>query len=291
MPDSDNKLFGLLGHPLRHSLSPHLHRFLLREIQQSGCYHAFEIGEGKLEAAIEGMKTLGFTGFNVTVPYKERIMTQLDEISSEAQRIGAVNTVHIENNRLLGYNTDAAGFTFALQRKNIHLAKRVATVLGAGGAARAVTSVLIQGGVQKIYLHNRTLLRAERLVTQLRDSTGFKKFVIREWSEPAITESSMASTLIVNTTSVGMWPKVQAVPFCFPADAKDVTAVDLVYNPLETRFLRSAISSGAQIVDGLDMFILQGIEAMRIWTGKHFNVNLNQLRAWLVNKIEEYGQN
>jgi shikimate dehydrogenase len=267
MAKTNKKLFGIIGYPLSHSISPFLHENILEKIDLKGCYHAFEVKENKLEAAVQSMKTLGFSGFNVTIPYKHTIVPFLDEIHEEAQTIGAVNTVRIKNNELYGYNTDGLGFIRALRNKNVDINEKSAVILGAGGAARAVACSLIRNGIGKLRVFNRTLERAECLVREVRNRTQFEKIEFGRLSDQNVETAVEASELLVNTTSVGMWPEIEAVPFSVSKVTRNLTVIDLIYNPVETKFLKVAQIAGADIMGGLDMLIYQGVESMKIWTG------------------------
>ncbi len=284
------KMFGLIGYPLQHSLSPFLHEYLLHENNQNGCYHAFEIEKEKLDDAVLGLKSLGFIGFNVTIPFKQLIMSHLDKISEEAQLIGAVNTVLIKNSSLHGFNTDGKGFNLALQKSKVVVKNKTAVILGAGGACRAILVSLILGGIDKMYLFNRTLSRAEQLVEEVVKATGFSNFHTGELQELQLSQSLESSQLIINTTPLGMWPKIEVMPYNFNFDAKNITAIDLIYNPLETRFLKSAQKAGAKTVDGLDMFIYQGVESLKIWTEGKVDINFNfkKLRTFLNEKMQTH---
>ncbi|MFQ5770135.1 MAG: shikimate dehydrogenase [bacterium] len=292
MTDLAQIRLGLIGWPLGHSLSPFLHHYLLKESNQMGCYHAFEIKKEQLTEAVQGLQTLGFKGFNVTIPYKQLIMSHLDEISEEAQWIGAVNTVLIKNSKRYGFNTDGRAFNLALQNKQINPAGKTAIVLGAGGAARAVILSLVKNRIHKIEIFNRTLKRAEQLTEEISKTTNFKNLSIKKLQESKITRSLESVQLIINATALGMWPEIETAPYSFNSEFKHLTAIDLVYNPLETKFLKNAQAAGAKIVDGLDMFIFQGRESLNIWTENKmgFDFNLDEIRTYLIEKLKNYEQ-
>ncbi|MFQ5636406.1 MAG: shikimate dehydrogenase [bacterium] len=291
MGEENEKLFGLIGTPLGHSLSSFLHQQIFVDLKISGCYHAFEISEERVEAALEGMRALGFTGFNVTVPHKQRVIPYLDEKSPEVQATCAVNTVRIQAGRLLGFNTDVSGFSRALRSGNMFVNGSSAIILGAGGAARAVTFALIQDGVKEIYLCNRSQDRADQLVSEYSQSTGFNNFKVRDLRQDSILALLERSEFIINATSVGMWPNSETTPFEFSIKVKHMTAIDLVYNPLQTKFLLSANKAGARVMDGLNMFLFQGIESMQIWTARKIALDVKKLRTKMIERLGIYEQN
>ncbi len=293
MLDSQTKLFGILGNPLSHSLSPALHKYLLNEISQEGRYHSFEIKKNQLADTINGIKADGFLGFNVTIPYKQTIIPHLSKMDEEAHFIGAVNTVHIQGNKLFGFNTDGQGFISAVKKRSVQPENFSAIVLGAGGAARAVIFNLIRCGVKKLFIFNRTLQRAESLAMEV-----CKKFpsvgVDSGDSESKTISSAVGSHhLIINATSLGMWPDIRKAPYLFEEDASGWVAIDLIYNPLQTKFLKSAQEAGAKTLDGLDMFIFQGAASLRIWLGFENDIEFNheQLRNYLSRELKKYGHN
>ncbi len=290
MFESRDLLLGLIGCPLGHSLSPALNEFLMSAIHRRGRYELFETPNDRLGETIQALTSRGTAGFNVTIPHKEAVVSYLEEISEVAQLIGAVNTVSVRNKRLVGFNTDGVAFKRVLEMRIIDMSGKTAVVLGAGGAARAVMLYLIRGGVQNIYLFNRTAARAEQVANYFLKMTGCQNILTAPMDAKAISNVLNSAQLIINATSVGMWPHIDQLPYQFNFDASHLTAVDLVYNPLETRFLQSARAAGAMIVDGLDLFIFQGIEAMKIWTGENLSqVDDKQIRNWLIKKLKSYG--
>jgi shikimate dehydrogenase len=278
---------GLLGHPLGHSLSPIMHEHLLKELNRPGNYELLETPRYQLEDRVARLRTDGLHGFNVTIPFKQRIVPLLDEIDEDAKLAGAVNTVLIRRKKLHGFNTDKPGFERTLKFHNIAVAKSQAVVLGAGGAARAIVLSLVHLGVRKIYLANRTISHATALVEDIGVATGVFNFITIPLNADAISGLLESVDIVINTTSVGMWPNVSDAIFEFPELHKELTAIDLVYNPLQTRFLGSAKSSGARVVDGLDLFVFQGIEAMQLWSRRKIDLNLAypKLRALLTERL------
>lgn len=284
MADLKLKLFGILGNPLSHSLSPAMHQYLLNEIGQMGRYHTFEVPEQRLADKVRELKSLGFRGFNVTVPYKQAIMSHLDDIDEEARFIGAVNTVLLKNGRLSGFNTDSHGFIKALKINQVQTKDNAAVVLGAGGAARAVIFNLIRCGIKKLFIFNRTLQRAESLSGEVAKFCDSAEITFGELKKDEVTRGINACQLIVNATPLGMWPNVNQSPYLFESDASGLAAIDLIYNPLQTMFLKTAEQAGAKTIDGLDMFIFQGVEALKIWLEEEINFDLKELRNYLIHQ-------
>jgi shikimate dehydrogenase len=225
---------------------------------------------GQVEPALRGLAALGFCGANVTVPHKQAVMGLLDSIAADAQTLGAVNTLVVERGAdgattVSGYNTDARGFVAALQEGGFEPKDRRALVVGAGGAARAVVFGLCQAGASRITVLNRTLGRAKPLA-----DLGAQPLPL---TVETLVESARAADLLVNATSVGMWPHVESS--VWPEDVpvpSHLTVFDLVYNPLETRLLRQARETGARAVDGLGMLIRQGALAFEMWIGQDLDL-------------------
>ncbi len=244
---------GIIGDPIGHSLSPALHNYLLEHLNIEGEYRAYRVGKHELEDFLAAHREL--VGFNVTIPHKERIVSYLDALSPEAQRIGAVNTVKNEQGRLLGYNTDSLGFLRSLG----DFSPTHAGIIGAGGAARAVAHALLQSNVTALSIYNRTRERARALAEELR----------RHYPDKAISveDNWDRVDLLVNATPVGM--ESDALPIPLPERlSKNVLVYDIIYNSPKTKFLLEAERRGAQVMGGLDMFIYQAIEALKIWLEK-----------------------
>jgi len=289
LKDKESVRLAIIGNPLSHSLSPVLHEFLLQELGMDGNYLAHEIYEEALGATLQDFEENGVTGFNVTIPFKQRIMQSLDVVEHAARVIGAVNTVRCQDDKLFGYNTDGIGFVRSLTNKGVQIGNRSAVVLGAGGAARAVVFGLIQQRVEKISVCNRTLSRAEALVREMRATTGFEAIAACAIQERDVLASLVEDSILVNTTSLGMWPDTRALPFEIRSEAAKMIVVDLVYNPLETRFLQLARQMGATAIDGLDMFIFQGLAALQIWLQRPVKIKHEIIRTFLIGKLENYG--
>jgi shikimate dehydrogenase len=254
-------LAGVVGHPVAHSRSPRLHRHWLGRHGIAGDYVAMDVAEDDLEEVLRVLPRAGFRGVNVTIPHKIAAVEIADEATDRAQRIGAANLLVFENGRILADNTDGEGFLGSLRQGAPGWRPEAgpATVLGAGGAARAVVVALLDAGVPEVVLSNRTRATAEALAEELGDRLRVVDWVA---AGNAIEEGA----LVVNTTSLGMTGKPELrVPLDGLRRGQVVT--DLVYAPLETRLLREAVAAGATAVDGLGMLLHQAVPAFERWFG------------------------
>ncbi|MFZ4451952.1 shikimate dehydrogenase [Salibacterium aidingense] len=257
------KLFGVIGDPVGHSLSPVMHndQFAFQELPYY--YHAFHVKPGELKEAVNGLKALHVSGFNVTVPHKIEVMNYLDSIDEEARMIGAVNTVVKEENGWIGYNTDGKGYVESLLTKaGETLENSSILVIGAGGAARAVISELARRGVRQLTVTNRTSAKAEALKERVSERAD-----IRAVPTPEAEKDTPSFDIIINTTSVGMSPHVDNIPWRTDHLKPGCICSDLIYNPLKTAWLQEAERAGAQVLNGVGMFVGQGAFAFQKWTG------------------------
>ena len=262
MITSKTQMVGLLGHPVSHSQSPAMHNRAFAEKGLPFAYAAFDVAEEDLPDAVAGIRALGLKGVNVTIPHKVAIMPMLDEIDPLAKRIGAVNTVVNEGGRLIGYNTDGMGYVRSLvEETGIQLEQQVVTMLGAGGAARAVAFTLAERGVKQINIINRSREKAALLAEHVSAIVPTKAV-----EQADGREAIAASTLLINTTSIGMYPHVEDMPIPMEWLHSEMVVSDLIYNPLETRLLREARKLGAQVHSGVGMFVNQGALAFELWT-------------------------
>lgn len=264
------KEFAVLGDPVEHSLSPGLFRFVFRELGVTYRYRALRVPASELPGVLERVRAGELAGVNVTIPHKERVISLLDALDPQAEKLGAVNTIAREGGGLKGYNTDLAGFSRALREAGGHppdLPGRRAVVLGAGGAARAVLFALVEMGFTEITVGNRTRGRAERLLLDLQTETGFSRWEVVGWKDPKLSEAVRGASLLVNATPVGMYPHTAGCPLPDPrALHPGLLVMDLVYNPVETRLLKEARARGARAADGLSMLIHQALGSLEIWT-------------------------
>ncbi len=256
----------VIGDPIHHSLSPNMHNAAFQCLNLDYVYLAFRVQKENLGEAISGFKALNFCGFNVTIPHKEECIKYLDEIDETALKIGAVNCVVNENGILKGYNTDGIGALRVVTEGGFELDGKKITILGAGGAARAIVFTFAKLA-SKINILNRTFPKAKKLVEDV-SKTAKILIIAKKLSYENLKETILEAELLVNTTSVGMYPKTEETIVPQELLHEKLTVFDAVYNPPETRLLREAKSIGAKTIDGIDMLVYQGAEAFEKWTGK-----------------------
>lgn len=263
------KLVGLIGHPIAHSWSPLIHATAFKITKQNYSYVAFDVLPKNLRDALKGVLALGIVGLNVTVPHKEPVMEFLDEISADARLVGAVNTIHADNDMLVGHNTDVDGVSEALKPYREQLANENITVFGAGGGAHAVVYSLINYyRPAQIFVLNRDTSRAELLKKFFADSQNYHNIKVIELHNLDEANAIESSRLIVNATQVGMAPAVgESIMVNDDHDYEGKIFFDLVYNPVHTEFLKIAKRRNATIINGLDMLYHQASKAFELWTG------------------------
>jgi shikimate dehydrogenase len=260
------RLVGLLGWPVEHSLSPAMHNAAFASLGLDWAYVPLPVYPDHVGDALRGLVAMGFAGANVTVPHKQAVLPHLDDIAEDALVVGAVNTIVVRDDQLIGENTDVGGFLASLAEAGFDPEGAYVAVLGAGGAARAVVHGLAMAGARQVLIFNRHERRARDLC---RDMAKFHTAVRFEtYPLSAVETIGEDTSLIVNTTSLGMWPDTETSPWpgWLPVPAH-LTVYDLVYRPRETLFLTQARASGAEIVDGLGMLVHQGAKAFELWTG------------------------
>jgi shikimate dehydrogenase len=259
------KNLGVIGWPIVHSLSPAMQEAAIRAAGVDYAYIAMPVRPEELPKAVEGLRSLGFRGFNVTIPHKTAVIDCIDEIDEDARRIGAVNTVVNENGKLLGRNTDVLGFLQGLARCGVAIRNHNAVILGAGGAARAVVWGLIREKAAKITVGVRD---AEKAKAALADFSQLADIEVCSWSEGRFETALGEADILVNTTPLGMTPKIDEAP---PVDWNHVRpeafVYDIIYTPERTRFLREAEARGHRVLNGASMLVGQGAEAFTMWTG------------------------
>ena len=260
MINSETKLLGLIGHPVEHSLSPIMHNEALKDKNLNYVYLAFDVSPENLKYVVDGAKSLGINGFNITIPYKVDIMKYLNKIDKEAELIGAVNTVKIENDIAIGYNTDGLGARMSLEEEIGKVENKNILIIGAGGASRAVAFELAKNN--NITIINRTVEKARALSEEI--SEKLNKTINYNNLNIDIKEFD----IIIHTTPIGMYPNVDVQPIINTKDINEsMVVMDLIYNPEETVLLKEAKKQGAKTINGLGMLVYQGAIAFEIWTG------------------------
>lgn len=261
--DSHTVLYGVFGDPIKHSRSPIMLNRAFAETELNAAYVAFHVEQGRLAEAMAGVRSMQFGGVNITIPHKVEAMKLMDELDETAEAIGAVNTVVNKNGRLIGYNTDGIGYTRSLQEETgLSIEGKQVAVIGAGGAARGIVYALLKKKAACVYILNRTVETAKNLAADM-EKYGH---VVGMGLEELIHKKAEISILI-NTTSVGMYPNVDAMPVDRQCLHEGMTVSDIVYNPMKTKLLKTAEELGCRIHGGLGMFIYQGAYAFEYWTG------------------------
>ena len=266
MASLEIKNFGILGYPVEHSLSPQIYAAAFKAAGlRNYNYIPLPIQPGKLMLAVEGIKGMNFRGVNVTIPHKTTILKYLDAIDSDALGIGAVNTVVNDGGMLTGYNTDVAGFLAALSEAHFLPEDCNAVILGAGGAARAILWGLCKRKAEFITIGARNPQKADALA---KDFMPYGSVEGLDWNSEQFTNAMQTADILINTTPLGMFPNVDEMP---PVDLKllpeGALVYDIVYNPVETKLLRTAAELGYPTLNGMSMLLLQGKESYRLYTG------------------------
>jgi shikimate dehydrogenase len=264
------RIYGVLGNPIAHSLSPAMHNSAFEAKGVNARYVAFESSD--LKGSIIGMRALGICGLSVTIPFKTAVIPHLDRLDPLAKAIGAVNTILNRNGRLTGYNTDGLGAMKALEAVMDLMGKRCLLV-GAGGAARGIGFTALERGM--------TLVAANRSKVRGRELAAFLKSPFIPLEEIA----EVKADVLIQTTPVGMFPHENASPVPDPILQKGMVVMDAIYNPLETRLLKTAKRKGCRTISGLEMFIHQGAEQFRLWTG--FNPPLDIMRNAVLSALSK----
>ncbi len=265
MINGKTNVFGIIGDPVEHTLSPGMHNAAFKKLDMNNIYVPFHVNAEELEDAIAGAYALGIRGLNVTIPHKTEVIKYLDYLDIAAGLIGAVNTIEFGKNGAVGHNTDGIGAVRAINEITSVKNKKV-MILGAGGAARAIAFQILLSGAKNLVISNRTIEKA----SELRDD-------LVEKLEPDVQVTDLGHELetelkdtdiLVNTTPIGMYPNISQKPLV-TADMmhEDLVVNDIVYNPLKTGLLDEAEKAGAKPISGVKMLIYQGVESFKIWTG------------------------
>lgn len=269
-------LYGLIGGKLGHSLSPMIHEEIFKELNIKGNYHLFEVDNRDLKNAIYGIKALKIKGINVTIPHKIKIIQYLDEISMEAKKIGAINTIYIKGKEALGYNTDYYGFEMMLNKYKVDVRGKRALILGTGGASKAVSQYFMDNDISNIILVSRNIYEAKRKYDDLEIISYDKIKYLKD------------QDIIINCTPIGMYPNTNISPIDKEDMKKFDVAIDLIYNPDKTLFLKYAREAKVKGINGLYMLVGQAIKAQEIWNGiKISNDKCDRIYKTIYRKIHK----
>lgn len=266
------RLLAVIGAPIAHSLSPIIQNAALHAAGLDYVYAALPVRADALASAVRGLYDAGIAGFNVTIPFKTAIIPLMDALSEDARRIQAVNTVVVEDGRLVGHNTDVAGFLAGFAERGIALTGKNAVLIGAGGAARAALWGLLRSGAHSVVIGVRSVDKGTTLAV---DFASDGDVLALAFDDPAFISALNAADILVQTTPLGMTPHTEAMP---PVNVSMINpsavVYDLIYTPAETRFLREARARGCETINGETMLVAQGAEAFHLWTGKRPDVEL-----------------
>lgn len=278
---------GLIGNPINHSLSPKIHNYFLQKFQINGSYQAFNIDPENFYQGLEALKNQGFAGFNVTIPFKEKIIEHCFKLDDSAQKIKAVNTVVIDqNNNFIGYNSDAQGFIDNIFAKypDFSLKNKNAFVYGAGGASRAIVYGLLSNDVKNIFITNRNHQKAKNLIDDFTNLASQKKINLHYLPQKDFDNELNTCDILINSTSLGM---LNQPPLLLNLEKLNYSAIvyDIVYKPLITDLLNQAQDRGNPVITGLGMLIRQALVGFRLWYHKSI-IDIENLEELLIsNKI------
>lgn len=254
------KIAIVIGHPIKHSMSPIMHNKAFKHLGIDCCYIALDIKPEGIEPFIKGLKYTNILGVNVTIPHKTAVIPYLDELSEEAKVLKAVNTIKISEGKLIGYNTDVYGFERCLE--GLDVANSSALLIGAGGAGKAVAYTLCKLNIKKLFITNRTEERAKQLIEFL--TALFNREIV--FIPLDKLDALGVMDIIVNATPLGMEGIEENLRIPNSIIGRETTAIDLVYNPPKTEFLKLAETLGAKTLNGIKMLVYQGSASFKIWT-------------------------
>jgi shikimate dehydrogenase len=259
------RVCGVIGDPIEHTLSPAIHNAAFNHLKLDFVFLAFRVKAADLENAVRGMRGLGIHGLNVTMPHKSTIIAYLDEVDSTVKFLGSANTILNKNGKLSGFNTDGVGALKAIRENGTEASEKKVLLLGAGGAAKAIAFALAEKAGELVVL-NRSAEKAKKLAETLGRMSN-RKVVGGALSPDAIAKNLRDSDVLINATSVGMHPEADQSIVPPQWLRSDLTVMDIVYNPVETKLARDAKAAGAKVISGVEMLIYQGAASFEIWSG------------------------
>ncbi len=259
------QVYGVIGDPIEHSLSPTLQNAAFKELKRDCVFLAFKVKTGEVESAIRGMRGLGIRGLNVTMPHKEAVIAYLDEVDSTAKFLGSVNTILKDNGKLIGFSTDGIGALSALKENGVTLNGKKVLLLGGGGAAKTIAFALAKV-VDELIILNRSPEKIMPLTKTL--NREFNIQVSDGLLAPSAIQKNLKNVdILINATSVGMHPDEEHSIVEPQWLRSDLTVMDIVYNPIETKLAKDAKKAGAEVISGVEMLIYQGAASFEIWAG------------------------
>jgi shikimate dehydrogenase len=264
MISGKTQVCAVIGDPIEHTLSPTIHNAAFEHLKLDFVFLAFRVTPDELEDAVRGVRALGIRGLSVTMPHKNSVTEFLDEADPAVKFLRAANTILNQGGRLRGFNTDGVGALKALKHNGVNLAGKKVLLLGAGGAAKAIAFSLAKE-VDELCILNRDAVKARELAIVL-EPFG-KKIVGNELSPKQLQQELQDSDVLINATFVGMTPYASDSLVKPDWLKPELTVMDIVYNPVETKLLRDARASGAKVINGVEMLLYQGAASFEIWTG------------------------
>ena len=269
------KKFAVIGNPVQHSLSPLMHNWVFNKLNLKAQYIKIKLDSNDLSNIVHELRNGLLDGINITLPYKEEIIPMVDTINQRAKHISSINCISIIKNKLIGNNTDWYGFSQSLKRHEVDVATKDIIILGYGGTAKSIIFALRQLGANKIYVFNRNIENKNVLLNN----------DIYRLSLDDLNSYIKDESIIINTTPVGMKDNNSLI------DKKIINnkqiLIDVIYNPLNTTMLKMGIEVGAKTINGLDMFIYQGLASLDLWFGKSISkqVNFNEIKSYIEKNI------
>jgi len=276
--DGKTKITGIFGYPVEHTFSPFIHNSGYEYLGLNFVYIAFSVHPDDLGRATKSLTALNIAGVNITVPHKEKVLRYLDEISSDAKKIGAVNTVVNKNGKLIGYNTDASGFLKSL-KEHIEPNGKQVVLLGCGGAGKSIAVSLASSKIKEIFLYDIDLEKSEKLSKKIL-SFDVKSQVVKTYEK--LEDIVNSSDILINATTVGMREK-DTSPINLNWLNKKIFVFDVIYNR-KTELIKMAEKIGCKCTGGLDMLLYQAVESFELWTGKKAPVEV--MRKALVSALK-----
>lgn len=273
--------FAVIGNPITHSLSPLLHRSVFKQLKLDAEFSKVECVGDELSNLINRLKAGDWNGINVTIPFKRTIIPFLDALNPRAKTIGSVNCVIQDDGFLTGYNTDWYGFSMLLTLNHVKVSRNSFIVLGAGGAAYSIVYALLREGAATVSVVNRTPKNSNRLkekLSSVQGDSGLDSCQINDL--PGLIRDA---SVIINTTPVGMGDLLNQSIISEKGISSSHTLIDIIYRPLKTEFLKLGEMAGAKIINGMDMFLYQGLASLDIWMKYRISdrVNVNELKKIL----------
>jgi shikimate dehydrogenase len=279
------RVCGVIGDPIEHTLSPTIHNAAFNHLNLDFVFLTFRVKAADLEKAIQGMRGLGIHGLNVTMPHKSTVISFLDEVDPTVKFLGSANTILNKDGRLSGFNTDGVGALKALRENGVGLSEKKVLLLGAGGAAKAIAFSLAEE-VGELVVLNRTSEKAKELAAVLGQRFG-KKVVGGPLSSGTVQKNLRDSDILINATKVGMRPRESQTMVEPQWLRSDLTVMDIVYNPIETRLAKDAKAAGAKVINGVEMLIYQGAASFELWTSRSAPIEV--MRRAALNKLSGAG--